>query len=473
MGWLIAVAALVVAGLYARRYAPHIPLYLTNLRLRAKLSRLDEAGLGERLLIVAPHPDDETLGCGGLIQRAVDRGTEVFVALMTNGEGFRHEWALMKAEDVVLGKAEEHLRLGRMRQRESLKALAEDGIPPDHVICLGYPDGGVHAMWQPSYWSVDQPYRSPRTQTAQNPYASSLSPGAPYSGAQVLKDLQTVLEWVRPTAVFTTPPFDVQRDHWATYDFVRLALTQHALQTGKDISLYCFLIHRHDWPAPQGFHPREPLEPPVHWLREPGVQWLMLPLTLDQLRQKTDHLGDYKTQAALESPELTSFLRANELFAQLRETLPASEVGVIEDPVGDLPPDWVHPAQDIAAVGLSVGTVSAELSITLAGRPTPALRYAVVWHSVEASPPQAGCFIWRDGQGVIRESASQGKMSELLVECQVRPKGLTASVPKRLFPEGAVMFEGYSQRGGHYLNHTMTVILPPATPQWASAEEDM
>lgn len=38
-----------------------------------------------RILIIAPHPDDEILGCGGVIAKEVDKGNEVFVTIITNG----------------------------------------------------------------------------------------------------------------------------------------------------------------------------------------------------------------------------------------------------------------------------------------------------------------------------------------------------------------------------------------------------
>ncbi|MFV2198260.1 PIG-L deacetylase family protein [Nocardiopsis sp. LOL_012] len=40
----------------------------------------------ERLLVLAPHPDDETLGCGGLISKAKNAGAEVFVQFATVGD---------------------------------------------------------------------------------------------------------------------------------------------------------------------------------------------------------------------------------------------------------------------------------------------------------------------------------------------------------------------------------------------------
>lgn len=39
----------------------------------------------KRLLVVAPHPDDETLGCGGVMLRARSEGTAVYWLLVTSG----------------------------------------------------------------------------------------------------------------------------------------------------------------------------------------------------------------------------------------------------------------------------------------------------------------------------------------------------------------------------------------------------
>ncbi len=39
----------------------------------------------KNILILAPHPDDEVLGCGGMISKEVKNGNNVFVAIMTNG----------------------------------------------------------------------------------------------------------------------------------------------------------------------------------------------------------------------------------------------------------------------------------------------------------------------------------------------------------------------------------------------------
>lgn len=41
----------------------------------------------QRALIIAPHPDDETLAAGGLIKSVLSRGGQVKVVMVTNGDG--------------------------------------------------------------------------------------------------------------------------------------------------------------------------------------------------------------------------------------------------------------------------------------------------------------------------------------------------------------------------------------------------
>ena len=40
----------------------------------------------KKILVIAPHPDDEVLGCGGTIIKNIKAGNEVFLCIMTKGE---------------------------------------------------------------------------------------------------------------------------------------------------------------------------------------------------------------------------------------------------------------------------------------------------------------------------------------------------------------------------------------------------
>jgi LmbE family N-acetylglucosaminyl deacetylase len=83
----------------------------------------------ETVLIVAPHPDDETFGCGGMIKLKRDAGVSVRVVLLTDGEavgGLTRE-----SSEVVVTS----------RRREFIEASHRLGLKPDDLRWLHLPDG--------------------------------------------------------------------------------------------------------------------------------------------------------------------------------------------------------------------------------------------------------------------------------------------------------------------------------------------
>ena len=54
-------------------------------RLVAGRRLFDLKQVGDRVLIVAPHPDDEVLGCAGLVQRLLSTGWQVDVVILSGG----------------------------------------------------------------------------------------------------------------------------------------------------------------------------------------------------------------------------------------------------------------------------------------------------------------------------------------------------------------------------------------------------
>jgi LmbE family N-acetylglucosaminyl deacetylase len=80
-----------------------------------------------RLVVVSPHPDDETLGAGGLIAAAADRGLAVLVVAVTDGE------ASAPVDD-----------LAAVRRRELVAAMGRlDPSGEIDLVHLGLPDGDV------------------------------------------------------------------------------------------------------------------------------------------------------------------------------------------------------------------------------------------------------------------------------------------------------------------------------------------
>lgn len=94
-----------------------------------------------RLLVVAPHPDDETIATGLLIQQVRAAGGEVRILLLTEGDN--NPWPQRWLERRLSIRAADRLRWGRRRHAEMLQALACLGVPAQALQSLGWPDLGV------------------------------------------------------------------------------------------------------------------------------------------------------------------------------------------------------------------------------------------------------------------------------------------------------------------------------------------
>lgn len=75
----------------------------------------------KRILIVSPHPDDESIGCGGLITKAKEQGNKVFVLYMCVG----------KCRQLVTGSTEENVRL------KELEDVAKEGNFKHKMLFIG------------------------------------------------------------------------------------------------------------------------------------------------------------------------------------------------------------------------------------------------------------------------------------------------------------------------------------------------
>ena len=67
----------------------------------------DILSTAKRILVVAPHPDDETLGCGGLIADTVSRGGSVFTLFVTDGGASHPESAAWPRRRLVAERQKE------------------------------------------------------------------------------------------------------------------------------------------------------------------------------------------------------------------------------------------------------------------------------------------------------------------------------------------------------------------------------
>lgn len=95
----------------------------------------------DRVLIVLPHPDDETLATGGLIQHVLAVGAVLRIVVATDGD--RNPWPQRWIERRWRIDAEGQRRWGRRRREEARAALNMLGVSETDVCFLGWPDGGL------------------------------------------------------------------------------------------------------------------------------------------------------------------------------------------------------------------------------------------------------------------------------------------------------------------------------------------
>ena len=97
-----------------------------------------------RVLVLAPHPDDEAIGAGGLIQRVTARGGDVCVALITAGES--NPWPQRYVNRRWRITPELREDWGRMRCSEARDSLRVLGARDNCSVFLGFPDQQLGEM---------------------------------------------------------------------------------------------------------------------------------------------------------------------------------------------------------------------------------------------------------------------------------------------------------------------------------------
>ena len=91
-------------------------------------------GLQQNICILAPHPDDETMGCGQLIYEICHNGGDCQVIVISDGAGSHRGCCKTDDKDIVEG-----------RKASCRMAMEKLGLPADNLMFLGFPDGELLA----------------------------------------------------------------------------------------------------------------------------------------------------------------------------------------------------------------------------------------------------------------------------------------------------------------------------------------
>lgn len=198
------------ALLWGLRSANYVALFLWHGLLRARPMPLPRG----RALVLAPHPDDESIGCGGLLAAKARAGLPVLVAVLTDGR--YGVGGALPPEDAAT-----------LRRGELAAALAVLGLPAAPAF-LGCPDGSLGLL----------------------PHAERDA---------LLERLAALLREFRPDELYLPNPADCHADHEACLDLAREALDRAGLAP----KLYGYFIWAF-WPL--SWHLRAD-KPPLPLLR--------------------------------------------------------------------------------------------------------------------------------------------------------------------------------------------------------------
>ena len=262
-----------------------------------------------RILVVAPHPDDESLCCGGLISAARRVGAQVAIVWVTSGGGFRLDAMIVQKK--ARPKYADMRALARRRIDEAQQAAEALGVEANQLYFLGYPDRGVLALLLDHY---DSPYRSKYTGADAVPWEQALNPGSPYDGASLERDFAQVVARVRPTLVLAPSPYDAHPDHRASG-----ILTLRIFGARGELDRVNFwIVHGgRGWPRPRGLHADLPQSPPP---RGRSLPWMRYGVDAASREAKRLALRRHETQLKVMGRKMMSYVRATELYSPLPVT---------------------------------------------------------------------------------------------------------------------------------------------------------
>jgi len=262
----------------------------------------------DKVLIVAPHIDDETISGAGLILEALKKKAKIKIIYMTNGDDSLA--GVIKEDKNLSFNPEEFIQLGEQRMEEGRKAMVVLGLKDKDFVFLGYPDRGLRPMLSRFYYE-DRPLFASGTRFNHNPYQNTLKPGRIYAGENVVSDLKEIMDEFKPTIILVSHPRDAHPDHQASFHFLKKALAEEK----KNIKLFTYLVHYSLYPPKKKLLMNNFLYPPKKLFTSKG--WVSLELSWEEENKKLKAMDQYQSQLNSFYDFLRAFVRRNEIFEEM------------------------------------------------------------------------------------------------------------------------------------------------------------
>lgn len=261
------------------------------------LKNFPEIRAGDRILVLAPHVDDEVISSAGVIQQAGERGADVLVVYATNGDDPPYT-PLRK----LLGPGW-FVAYGKKRMAEARKAASLLGLNNNSLVFLGYPDNGLKPMFDNK-----AAFTSKSTRLNYNPYQETYRQKQLYSGENLINDLSAIAADFKPTMVIMPHPKDNHPDHRFLFWFWQ----KITANSNHDFGQYAYLIHFKSYPPKKGW-----LRPPIRLAI--SNCWHNFNLSLVQKQKKLAAVKANRSQLTRFGLKnlLKTLVRQNEIFEKI------------------------------------------------------------------------------------------------------------------------------------------------------------
>lgn len=346
----------------------------------------------QRILIFAPHPDDEVLASGGVIggARLAELPAEVRVVVATNGDA-SSSTAVLNGYNPISQTA--YRRIAQMRQQESIQALQTLGVPAENIMFLGFPDRGLEAIWQ-RHWLGDTPFYSRYTGLSQSSNSLNAPNDLPYTGSALLGQIRQILADFNPDAIILPHFQDAHADHRALANFVVLAVALNQAEgLSSPATLFSYVMWLNTSPRAISVRlDRDVQRLPVRFDANPA-DWVRYSLAAKTLANKSAALRSFQSQ----SRGLRTLFSSANAHTEIFNRLLLHQVPLSDTPPS-FPPDvnwqslphrdgWVLPGARQLITSPNAAWVTADsnglwFALRLPRLPTRSVRYTLAARTV-------------------------------------------------------------------------------------------
>ena len=395
----------------------------------------------DRVLIVAPHPDDETIGGGGVIRYCLEHNIPIYVVVVTNG-----------------GSGS----LGVTRYHESLNATSKLGLPPSNITFFEYTQG-VDSLFNENW---DKSIDINGNHTSNFAYQRK----APYNGVSVEQNFETLITDFKPTVIIYPNPEDSNPDHWGTSSFVEYA-TNKLNYNGR---MYTYLVHVSAvWPFPRGYFPQAYILPPYFMTN--NNSWSVFPISASDEQMEYQAINSYQSQLNSDPGYLLTFVRKNDLFVankQLTVVKNNNSVNLIkssrfpttifQDPTGDTlikpPLEFYYSIFsnlnlfDITNVGFEIDNTTTWMSLNTVGGISKTGVYDFHIRSFGNDGVNRIDIKVQHGHANYLNMASNSVYSNKPLQIKIEGSGIIIGIPSKLLNSPKYMVSVDSRRNNQYVD---------------------